>query len=106
MKLTHSYRVRLSSDDMLLLNELKKLRVKPTTFIRNAIREKIERDLPKIIEAEKKRIAKEWLKVNPDMVFFIENPRGMLRKMPFMQEFKRHTIWYIVTGKQIGRAHV
>jgi len=44
---------------MLLLNELKKLRVKPTTFIRNAIREKIERDLPKIIEAEKKRIAKD-----------------------------------------------
>jgi len=59
MKLTHSYRIRLSSDDMLLLNELKKLRVKPTTFIRNAIREKIERDLPKIIEAEKKRIAKD-----------------------------------------------
>ena len=59
MKLTHSYRIRLSSDDMLLLNELKKLRVKLTTFIRNAIREKIERDLPKIIEAEKKRIAKD-----------------------------------------------
>ena len=59
MKLTHSYRIRLSSDDMLLLNELKKLRVKPTTFIRNAIRERIERDLPKIIEAEKKRIAKD-----------------------------------------------
>lgn len=30
----------------------------------------------------------------PDMVFFIENPRGMLRKMPFMQEFKRYTVWY------------
>jgi hypothetical protein len=39
-------------------------------------------------------LIKEWLKLNPDMVFFIENPRGMLRKMPFMQEFKRHTIWY------------
>lgn len=32
------------------------------------------------------------------MVFFIENPRGMLRKMPFMQEFKRHTIWYCQYG--------
>jgi len=43
-------------------------------------------------------LIKEWLKVNPNMVFFIENPRGMLRKMPFMQEFKRHTIWYCQYG--------
>lgn len=55
MKLTHSYRIRLSSNDLLLLNELKKLRINPTTFIRKAIREKIERELPKIIEAENKR---------------------------------------------------
>lgn len=40
----------------------------------------------------------EWLEINPDMVFFIENPRGMLRKMPFMQSFKRHTIWYCQYG--------
>jgi len=39
-------------------------------------------------------LIKEWLEINPNMVFFIENPRGMLRKMPWMQEFKRHTIWY------------
>ena len=43
-------------------------------------------------------LIKEWLKVNPKMIFFIENPRGMLRKMPFMQEFKRHTIWYCQYG--------
>jgi len=43
-------------------------------------------------------LIKDWLKINPDMVFFIENPRGMLRKMPFMQEFKRHTIWYCQYG--------
>ena len=43
-------------------------------------------------------LIKEWLKLNPNMVFFIENPRGMLRKMPFMQEFKRHTIWYCQYG--------
>ena len=55
MKLTHSYRIRLSSKDILLLNELKKLRIKPTTFIRKAFREKIERELPKLIEAENKR---------------------------------------------------
>ena len=40
----------------------------------------------------------EWLKINSDMIFFIENPRGMLRKMPFMQEFKRQTIWYCQYG--------
>lgn len=43
-------------------------------------------------------LIKEWLNLNPNMVFFIENPRGMLRKMPFMQEFKRHTIWYCQYG--------
>lgn len=45
-------------------------------------------------------LIKEWLKINPNMVFFIENPRGMLRKMPWMQEFKRHTIWYCVYGDE------
>ena len=40
----------------------------------------------------------EWLKLNPKMVFFIENPRGMMRKMPFMQRFKRHTVWYCTYG--------
>jgi len=42
----------------------------------------------------------EWLIINPGMVFFIENPRGMLRKMPFMQKFKRHTIWYCQYGDE------
>ena len=40
----------------------------------------------------------EWLLLNPKMVFFIENPRGMLRHMPFMQNFKRHTVWYCQYG--------
>ena len=44
------------------------------------------------------QLIKEWLIINPDIVFFIENPRGMMRKMPFMQEFKRHTIWYCQYG--------
>lgn len=43
-------------------------------------------------------LIKEWLIINPDMVFFIENPRGMLRHMPFMQDFKRHTVWYCQYG--------
>ena len=55
MKLIHSYRIRLSNNDLLLINELKKLRIKPTAFIRNAFREKIERELPKLIEIENKR---------------------------------------------------
>lgn len=40
----------------------------------------------------------EWLLINPEMVFFIENPRGMLRHMPFMKNFKRHTVWYCQYG--------
>jgi len=58
MKLTNSYRIRLSDNDLLLLKQLKTLRIKPTTFIRNAIREKLQRELPKIIESENKRIDK------------------------------------------------
>jgi len=43
-------------------------------------------------------LIKQWLEINPDFVFFIENPRGILRKMPFMQQFKRHTVWYCQYG--------
>ena len=43
-------------------------------------------------------LIKEYLIVNPNMVFFIENPRGMMRKMPFMKDFKRHTVWYCQYG--------
>lgn len=39
-----------------------------------------------------------WSRMNPEMTYFIENPRGMLRKMPFMQGFKRYTIWYCQYG--------
>jgi len=55
MKLTNSYRIRLSDDDLMLLNQLKSLRIKPTTFIRKAFREKIEKELPKIIDNENRR---------------------------------------------------
>lgn len=43
-------------------------------------------------------LIKEYLEINLDLVFFIENPRGMLRKMPFMKDFTRHTIWYCQYG--------
>jgi site-specific DNA-cytosine methylase len=45
-------------------------------------------------------LIKQWLTINPNMVFFIENPRGMLRKMPWMLEFTRHTLWYCVYGDE------
>jgi len=54
-KLTHIQRFRFTQNDMLLFNELKKNRVNISSFVRKAIREKIERDLPKIIESENKR---------------------------------------------------
>ena len=40
----------------------------------------------------------EWLIENPNLIYFIENPRGMLRHMPFMKDFKRHTVWYCQYG--------
>ena len=30
--------------------------------------------------------------------FFIENPRGLLRKMPFMNDIPRTTVWYCQYG--------
>jgi hypothetical protein len=44
------------------------------------------------------QLIKYYQTLNSQLVFFIENPRGMLRKMPFMQEFKRHTVWYCTYG--------
>ena len=43
-------------------------------------------------------LIKEWLLINPNLVFFIENPRGLLRHMDFMKDFKRHTVWYCKYG--------
>ena len=43
-------------------------------------------------------LIKYWLTINPDLVFFIENPRGALRHMDFMKEFNRHTVWYCQYG--------
>ena len=40
----------------------------------------------------------ELLIINPKMIYFIENPRGMLRKMPFIQHLNRETIWYCQYG--------
>lgn len=39
-----------------------------------------------------------WLEINPNLVYFIENPRGMLRHMDWMQGYDRHTVWYCQYG--------
>ena len=77
-----------------------------TTYTIAAISTHRDGTTPKTLYAEKCdrvnqrfiSLIKYWLSVNPNMVFFIENPRGMMRKMPFMQEFKRHTVWYCQYG--------
>ena len=43
-------------------------------------------------------LIKQWQSIKPNLVFFIENPRGIMRHMDFMKEFKRHTIWYCKYG--------
>lgn len=43
-------------------------------------------------------LIKQWLKINPDLIFFIENPRGMFRKMPFAIGLDRRTVWYCKYG--------
>ena len=46
------------------------------------------------------RLVKAVLKLVADLgcVYFIENPRGLLRKMEFMQFSERRTIWYCQYG--------
>ena len=44
-------------------------------------------------------IIKELQKLNPDLAYYIENPRGMMRHMPFMKEHPiRRTITYCQYG--------
>lgn len=40
----------------------------------------------------------EFLMLNPNLIFTIENPRGMMRKMPFMKGIPRTTVWYCTYG--------
>ena len=45
-------------------------------------------------------IIRELLEINPDMKWFIENPRGMMRKMPWMNGLPRATVWYCTYGDE------
>ena len=39
-----------------------------------------------------------YCNLNPHLKFYIENPRGLLRKQKFMQDFERTTVWYCKYG--------
>jgi hypothetical protein len=40
------------------------------------------------------------LAINPNFIFFIENPRGMMRHMPWIKRFTRYTVWYCQYGDE------
>ena len=44
------------------------------------------------------KIINELLKINPNLLYFIENPRGGLRKMNFMKDLPRYTVTYCQYG--------
>ena len=44
------------------------------------------------------RIIDHFQRHNPNLTYFIENPRGLLRKMEFMQDLKRQTVTYCQYG--------
>ena len=44
------------------------------------------------------KIIDEFLKINPKLIYFIENPRGGLRKMNFMKDKPRYTVTYCQYG--------
>lgn len=43
-------------------------------------------------------IIQHFLKVNPKMIFYVENPRGKLRKLPLVQDYERTTVMYCQYG--------
>jgi len=43
-------------------------------------------------------LIKELTILNPNLIWYFENPRGCLRKMPQMQGLPRTTIWYCTYG--------
>lgn len=45
-------------------------------------------------------LIKELLEINPNLIYFIENPRGGLRKMNFMKGLPRYTVTYCQYGDE------
>lgn len=73
-----------------------------TTYSIAAISTHRDGQKPKTVLAEKSdRVIQQTLNIIrsfPDCKWFIENPRGMLRKMPFMRHLPRTTITYCSYG--------
>ena len=44
------------------------------------------------------KLIKEWLVLNPNLKYYIENPRGMMGKMPFVKDSQVATVWYCTYG--------
>lgn len=59
-KLNRYYRIRLSEDDLMLISQLKSHGIKPSTFIRDALREKIKNELPSLVAEENRRKSQEY----------------------------------------------
>ena len=43
-------------------------------------------------------IIEHFLKLNPNLIYYMENPRGKLRKLPLVQKYDRGTIMYCQYG--------
>ena len=43
-------------------------------------------------------LIKQWLKINPNLKYYIENPRGMMHKMDFVKHTEVVTVWYCKYG--------
>ena len=44
------------------------------------------------------KLIEDLLKINPNLKWYFENPRGCLRNMPQMKQLHRTTIWYCTYG--------
>lgn len=72
----------------------KKHRLKPNFAPKTEYAKKCD-----IINQHWLNLIKEWQKINSNLIYYIENPRGMLRKIHWMQHHKyRHTVWYCKYG--------
>jgi len=82
-----------------------------TTYSLAAISHHRDMTKPKTPFAEKSdRLVLNTLKIiksYPNAKWFIENPRGMLSKMPFMQGLNKTTVWYCKYGdKRAKPTHI
>jgi len=49
------------------------------------------------------KLIKEIQLINPKFIYYIENPRAVLRKMDFMTELDRMTVWYCRYGDKAAK---